>query len=104
MEKSRRIMDLVKDKGDVYVFLADEETGARFMKDASAEGFAFGDGVSAAERDAGDIMCINKDHSICYVGYTGHMAFASGMKGGKPVDRIDYAKYLSGTEDYCFTK
>lgn len=91
-----KIMELVRGKGEAYVFLADEEMGARFMRQAGAEGFAFGDGVSAADRKAGDIMRIGEDRRICYVGYAGHLAYAFGVKAGKPVERIDYGMVETG--------
>lgn len=100
--KNEKVMDLVRGKGEAYIFLANEEIGAGFMKDAGAEGFVFGDGVSAADRKAGDIMLIGEDRRLCYVGYLGHMAFKTGKKNGKPIDRIDYAKYIAGEKDYFY--
>ena len=98
----RKITELVRGRGELYVLLRDSETGAGFMRAAGAEGFCFGDGVSAADRKAGDIMRIGEDRSICYVGFAGHMAFACGVKGGRPIDRIDYGKYIAG-EEYLYT-
>ena len=93
---NRTIYDLVKGKGEVYVLLPDKASGARFMVQAAAEGFQFGDGLLASARDPGDIMCIGEDRSISYVGFAGHMAYHAGKKNGKPIARIDYEKYEAG--------
>ena len=97
---NRTIYDLVNGKGDVYVLLPDQESGAKFMAQAGIEGFRFGDGLAAGARDPGDVMCIGEDRSISYVGFTGHMAYHAGKKNGKPVNRVDFKKYASGEEDY----
>ena len=99
MKETGTIMELVRDRSEAYVFLAEEEIAARFMRDAGAEGFVFGDGVSAADRKAKDLMRIGEDRSICYVGYCGHLAYAFGRKNGRPIARIDYAEYLDGRPD-----
>ena len=93
MKEREMVTGLVRGKGEAYVFLAEEDIGTQFMREAGREGFVFGDGVSAADRKAGDIMCIGENRRICYVGYAGHMAYSFGRKNGKPIARIDYAEY-----------
>ena len=99
MKETGTITALIRGMGEAYVFLASEEIGAGFMREAGAEGFVFGDGVSAAARIAGDIMRVGEDRSIAYVGYCGHMAYAFGRKNGRSIARIDYAECLNSRPD-----
>ena len=90
--------------GRVYVYLADPETGAAFLRKADEEGFSFKDGEKPTARDYSRIMAVNQDKTINYVGTNGNIAFGSGTKtiGKKPLIRIDFAKYLSGSEDFYY--
>lgn len=95
-------MDMVKGKGAVYVYCRDTDTCNMFAQNADKEGVRFGDGVSATARKLDGIMCLHEDGTIAYPGYIGHMAFAVGQKDGKAAERIDYAKYAAGEEDYYY--
>ncbi len=79
----------------IYVYLADEETGIQFLKDAETEGFTFGDGEKPTARHISDIFAINDDMTINYVGYVGHLAYKVADKiGDKPLKKIDYRDLL----------
>ena len=78
----------------VYVYLKDEETAQRFLRDAEAEGFTFGDGVRPTERHWSDLYAIHPDGTLNYVGANGHIAYGSGADS---VVRIDYSQVIQQT-------
>ena len=81
--------------GKVYVYLANEAVGRRFLRQAEREGLAFGNGVKPTNRHYSDIMAINPDGTIGYVSATGRMAF-----GANAVAKIDFRRYVKGYDDY----
>lgn len=95
---NRTIKELVKKNGRVYVYLGDSETGNQFMKQAESEGFTFTDGAKPTERCYAEIMAVNRDITINFVGMNGRIAFGSGAKiiGNEVLIRIDYKKYIAG--------
>ena len=78
--------------GRVYVHLTTSELARQFMQQAEAEGFSFADGIKPTKREAPNIIAVNPDHTINYVGTIGRIAFSSNAKtvGGKPLIRVDY--------------
>ena len=102
----RTISYLSKLTGRVYIYLANAEVGHRFLQQAEAEGFTYLDGVKPTERGYESVMAINHDKTVNFVGTNGRIAFQSGAKtvGFEQLLRIDYEKYLSGTDDYYYTK
>lgn len=92
----KAISNLLNLKGRVYVYLADEETGKQFMQQAETEGFTFRDGVKPTERPYDSIIALNRDRTINYVGFVGHMAFGAKAKtiGKEKLIRFDYKKRL----------
>ena len=78
----------------IYLHFETSELARRFLADAEAEGFTFGDGVKPTERSADSIFALNDDMTINYVGFVGHMAFASGTDkvGDKKLVRIEYGE------------
>lgn len=94
---SKTIRELAKLNGRVYVYLADETTGKQFLEQTEQEGFTFGDGVKPTQRHWSDLMAVNHDGTINYVGTNGHIAWSSGAKtvGGEALIRVDYRKYLN---------
>lgn len=74
------IQNLIELKGRVYVYLATEEIKEEFLRDAIAEGFTHGDGIPLTERPLSNIMAVNPNHTLNYVGSIGRMAFGSGAK------------------------
>ena len=71
----RTIGHLLTLEGRVYVWLASGNICKLFLKKAEEEGFTFGDGAKPTEREGSDIFALNRDWTINYVGFTGHMAF-----------------------------
>lgn len=90
---------LSADSGRIYVYLATESIGRQFLQDAENEGFTFGDGVKPTERHMSDIIAVNDDMTINYVGTIGRIAYQAADKiGDKPLIRIDYRDVLKQTE------
>lgn len=102
---NRTIKELAKQNGRVYVYLADTETGNKFMTQAESEGFTFADGIKPTERCYAEIMAVNRDITINFVGTNGRIAFGSGVKtvGNEELIRVDFKKYSAGDEDYFFS-
>lgn len=85
--------------GRIYIYLADEYIGRRFLQDAENEGFLFRDGVKPTQREADCIFAINDDMTINYVGFVGHAAYQAADKiGNEPLIRIDYRDILNRAE------
>lgn len=78
----------------IFLHFKTHELARRFLVDAEAEGFTFGDGVKPTERGADSIFALNDDMTINYVGFVGHMAFGSGTDkiGDKKLVRIEYGE------------
>ena len=101
----RTIKKLSNVEGRVYVYLANAQVGEQFMQQAEDEGFTFQDGTLPSARCYDEIMAINHDMTINYVGTNGRIAFGAGAKtvGLENLIQVDYEKYLSEAKDYTFT-
>lgn len=55
---------LCRSEEKVYVYIADDETGKKFLHRAEKEGFVFGDGAKPTSREYSEIMAINEDMSL----------------------------------------
>ena len=101
----RTVSDLAKTDGRVYVYLADDGIGSRFLRMAEDEGFAFPDGAGPTERQYAEVMAVNRDRTLNYVGMNGRIAFFAGAKkvGGEKLVRVDFKKYDGGDADYLYT-
>ena len=93
---SKTIRELSKMNGRVYVYLRTPELRERFLRQAEQEGFTFCDGAKPTARPAADVMAINHDGTINYVGTNGRIAFGSGATqiGGETLIRINYETYI----------
>lgn len=67
------------------------------MSDAEREGITYGDGVKPTERPVDDIMALNSDGTISFLGWAGRMAYHYSKD---TVKRIDYERYICGDNDY----
>ena len=99
---TRTIKNISGMEGRAYVYLSNDEIGNKFMQMAEDEGFTFGDGVKPTERQYAEVMAVNHNSTINYVGANGRMAFGSGVRtiGDEVLIRIDFGKYLNGDESY----
>ena len=87
----KTIKELANMDERVYVHLKDKETAKRFLSDAEAEGFTFGDGVNPNDRHWSDLYAIHPDGTLNYVGTNGRIHYSSGASG---IVRIEYAELL----------
>ncbi len=77
------------------IYLKDEVIANKFLRDAEAEGFTFGDGAKPTSRPGNNLYVVNKDWTVSHVGMAGHMAYQSAtMIGDQRLIRIDYEKYI----------
>ena len=101
----RNVTELSKMKGRVVVYLKDSVIGRKFMRDAEEEGFTFGDSIKPTSNPLDSVIAVNRDWTLNYVGYIGHLAF---FEGADEPDtgwiRIDYEKYILGEEDYFYVR
>ena len=82
---------LEKYRGRIYVYLPDEGTCSRFLYDAEAENIIFCDGALPTSRQHSDLYAVNRDNTINYVGFVGHIAFGCADQiGEEKLIRIDY--------------
>jgi len=58
----------------VYVRIDTAADGARFLKQAEAEGFRFSDGVLPSARPWATLFALTADGTLSYVTFAGHMA------------------------------
>lgn len=93
---TKTIKSLSEMDGRVYVLLSTPEAGEMFLRQAEEEGFTFCDGKKPTERHFGNIMAVNPDMTINYVGTNGRIAYGSGAEtvGGKKLIRVDFARYI----------
>ena len=97
----RTINNLLSLEGRIYVWLEDEEIQRRFMQDAEAEGFTFGEDRLPTRMPLDSIVALNINHTLNYVGIIGHMAFDHPTHvSGQKLIRVDYEKYIAGDDDY----
>ena len=93
---SKTIRELSKMNGRVYVYLRTPELRERFLRQAEQEGFTFCDGAKPTARPAADVMAINHDGTINYVGTNGRIAYGSGAVkiGNEQLIRVNYENLL----------
>lgn len=87
----RKIKDLINLNKKVYIILNNNEIREKFMRDAETEGITFGDGVRPTKRKAEEIMSLQPNGTICYVGWAGRLCFKSMQEN---IIRIDYEEYI----------
>ena len=92
-----KIRDLLStNNGRIYVYLATTSIGKQFLLDAENEGFTFCDGIKPTARTPANIMDVNRDNTINYVGFVGRIAFqAASNIDNKPLVKIDYREIIS---------
>lgn len=98
------VKNLSEMNGRVYVYLSDAEIGKQFLQQAESEGFIFTDGVMPTDRKCEEVMAVNHDGTINYVGTCGRIAFNGGADkvNGEDFIRINYKKYAAGAKDYLY--
>ncbi len=93
MSKIKRL--LLDKKCKIYVYLATEDLCKDFFEQAEKEGFTFGDGVRPTQKHTSDIIAVNNDMTMNYVGFVGRVAFQAANKiGNQPLIKIDYREII----------
>lgn len=90
----KTIKELASMGDRVYVYLKNKEVAQRFLSDAEAEGFTFGDGVRPTERHWSNLYAIHPDGTLNYIGTIGRIEYGSGADS---VVRIDYSQEAQQT-------
>lgn len=93
----RTIRNLINQEKKVYIILRSKAMEYRFMSDAAREGITFGDGVKTTERNVEDIMVLQPEGTICFLGFAGRMNYH--YNKNKAIC-IDYEKYIDGEPNY----
>ena len=97
----KTLVDLTNLNGRVYVYLKTRLLSGHFLQNAEDEGFTFCDGVLPTNRHESDIFALNKDRTINYVGFCGHVAFqAAGTVSQQRLIKVDYERFLNGNVDF----
>ena len=65
----RTIRELVGKEEKVYILLRNKPIRYRFMADAAMEGITYGDGTPATDREVEDIMALQSDGTVCFLGW-----------------------------------
>ena len=93
---SKTIRELSEMNGRVYIYLRTPALGDRFLRQAELEGFTFGDGEKPTSRQYAEVMAVNRDKTINYVGTNGRIAYGGGAVkiGNEPLIRIDYESII----------
>ena len=81
---SKTIRELSEMNGRVYVYLRTPELGEQFLRQAELEGFTFGDGKKPTARQYAEVMAVNRDITINYVGTNGRMSPCIGSANASP--------------------
>ena len=71
----RTIKKLINTEKKVYIFLKNRAIQYRFMSDAEREGITYGDNVKPTERKVDDIMALQPNGTICFLGWAGRMCY-----------------------------
>ncbi len=86
---------LYANSGKIYVYLATVDICKHFFQQAEIEGFTFGDGVKPTQKHTTDIIALNHDLTMNYVGFVGRVAYqAAGKIGNQPLVKIDYRQIM----------
>lgn len=90
----KTITEISQLDGRIYVHLATQELALQFLRQAEEEGFTFRDGAKPTSREATEVMAVNPDWTINYVGFAGHVAYGSEATkiGKEKLIRVRYLK------------
>lgn len=98
--KSRNLISRIRYRKlprHIFVYCRSRNISARFLADAEAEGFTFGDSGMPSKKEYDDIYSLHDDLTISYAGWAGHMAFRNAAGN---IVKIDYGNYIAGAQDF----
>ncbi len=94
----RTLTELLKTNEKVFIRLANDKLGQKFMQQAESEGFVYL-GKNPTENEAESVMIIHDDYTLGkLVGFATHMQYYTCPKEM----RVDYARYINGLDDYNY--
>lgn len=96
------IKKLISNEKKVYILLRSKAIQYRFMSDAEREGITYGDNVKPTERLVDDIMALQPNGTICFLGWAGRVCYHYANQHN--IIRVDYEKYINGDANYMITK
>ena len=97
------VKDTVGNNYRIYLYLGKQDGFRNFINYAKKEGITFGDNVDISTKPYADILALNENMTVNYVGMWGTMAFRHPEASSRYVVRIDFAKYMAGEKDYFYT-
>lgn len=87
-------------KGKLHFWMRTPEVCRQFFKEAEKEGSFFGQ-CFPTEKEVSDIIAVEPDGQLSYVGFVGRMAWQCAGSLDN-LTRVDYEKYVRGEADYYF--
>lgn len=101
MRQERTVTKLLNPATRVYVWFSTRSTALAFLEQAEREGFTFTDGALPTTKEPDDILAINDDLTINYLGFAGRVAYKNvSENNGKLYVRIDYRRYCDCDANY----
>lgn len=104
---ARPISELFRHQGTLYVYCSGPTVKEQFARHLIEQGFCFRDGATPARRQIDRLMCVHCDFTISFCGFICHMQCGNLENPAYVLQdcfdgctRIDYARFLSGAEDY----
>ena len=97
MYRKRTLKQLVDEKGDVIIYLRNDEVCRRFFREAQREGFRFGK-LPYSEWVTGTLIGIHRDGSMGHEPY-----FVYSLLHLDKTEIVDYFKYESNEESYYYS-
>lgn len=76
----KTIESLINPSKKVYVKMNGADNCKRFFSLAKKEGFLFGDSAKPTEKHPSDLIAVQPDKTLCYVGAYGRIATQSGAE------------------------
>lgn len=98
----RTMKDLLNLEGRVYVYTENEAIRDQFLVQAQEEGFSFEDGEKPTSRPFDQIYAINKNQTLNFLGFCGHMRFHNPTSSLEKIIRVNYAAYINFEEEFTF--
>ena len=80
--KNKSLIDRIRYRNlprHTFIYCRSRNIAERFLADAEAEGFTFGDGKKPAEKEYDDIFSLHDDLTISYTGWAGHVLFRNAV-------------------------
>ena len=96
----KKILDLLKKYDEVW-FWINEDVQEQFYAELNQIGAMFLNGKPILLEDIRHCMGISKDFSV---GYISNLVWSKTFSSGTTAIKVNYKKYVSGEEDYIYTK